>query len=43
MTEEKAIPHSKDDQHLVETTVSSEIMAQGKMLTVRYDEACPMA
>lgn len=27
------------DQHLVETTVSSEIMAQGKMLTVRYDEA----
>ncbi|AKR42866.1 NUDIX domain-containing protein [Methylophilus sp. TWE2] len=39
MTEEKAISHSNDDQHLVETTVSSEIMAQGKMLTVRYDEA----
>lgn len=27
------------DQHLIETTVSSQIMAQGKMLTVRYDEA----
>lgn len=38
MTEEKTSPHSKDDQHLIETTVSSEIMAQGKMLTVRYDE-----
>ncbi|MGP1715843.1 MAG: NUDIX domain-containing protein [Methylophilus sp.] len=28
-----------DDQHLIETTVSSEILAQGKMLTVRYDQA----
>ncbi|HSH87035.1 MAG: NUDIX domain-containing protein [Methylophilus sp.] len=27
------------DQHLIETTVSSEILAQGKMLTVRYDQA----
>jgi ADP-ribose pyrophosphatase len=27
------------DQHLIETTISSEILAQGKMLTVRYDEA----
>lgn len=27
------------DQHLIETTVSSTIMAQGRMLTVRYDEA----
>ena len=27
------------DQHLIETTVSSEILAQGKLLTVRYDEA----
>lgn len=25
------------DTHLIETTLSSEIMAQGKMLTVRYD------
>mgnify|MGYP003574930535 CR=1 FL=1 len=29
----------QNDQHLIETTISSEIMAQGKMLTVRYDEA----
>ena len=28
-----------NDQHLTETTLSSEIMAQGKMLTVRYDQA----
>lgn len=27
------------DLHLIETTVSSEIMAQGRMLTVRYDQA----
>lgn len=27
------------DQHLIETTVSSELLAQGKMLTVRYDQA----
>lgn len=36
MTQEKAVDQ---DQHLIETTVSSAIMAQGKMLTVRYDEA----
>lgn len=36
MTEGKAV---NQDQHLIETTVSSEIMAKGKMLTVRYDEA----
>lgn len=30
---------TQKDQHLIETTVSSEILAQGKMLTVRYDEA----
>jgi ADP-ribose pyrophosphatase len=28
-----------DDKHLIETTISSEILAQGKMLTVRYDQA----
>jgi ADP-ribose pyrophosphatase len=28
-----------DDQHLIETTISSDILAQGKMLTVRYDQA----
>lgn len=28
-----------EDAHLIETTVSSAVMAQGKMLTVRYDEA----
>lgn len=27
------------DQHLIETTISSEILAQGNMLTVRYDQA----
>ena len=27
------------DQHLTETMVSSAVLAQGKMLTVRYDEA----
>ncbi|MDP8568736.1 NUDIX domain-containing protein [Methylophilus aquaticus] len=30
---------SLNDPHLTETTLSSEIMAQGKMLTVRYDQA----
>lgn len=28
----------QDDQHLIETTLSSEILAQGKMLTARYDQ-----
>ena len=32
-------PTTLNDQHLTETTVSSVVMAQGKMLTVRYDEA----
>lgn len=36
MTEVTAV---HEDAHLIETTVSSEVMAQGKMLTVRYDEA----
>lgn len=30
---------SSADQHLIETTLSSEILAQGNMLTVRYDKA----
>lgn len=34
-----SLPENQNDLHLIETTVSSEIMAQGKMLTVRYDEA----
>lgn len=36
MSESKTV---NQDQHLIETTVSSEILAKGKMLTVRYDEA----
>lgn len=36
MSESKTV---NQDQHLIETTVSSVIMAKGKMLTVRYDEA----
>ena len=36
MSESKTV---NQEQHLIETTVSSEIMAKGKMLTVRYDEA----
>ncbi|MFQ6332939.1 NUDIX domain-containing protein [Methylophilus sp. 3sh_L] len=36
MTEVTAVV---EDTHLIETTVSSAVMAQGKMLTVRYDEA----
>lgn len=41
----QSAPHSAahtqpaDDSHLIETTLSSEIMAQGRMLTVRYDQA----
>lgn len=34
-----SLPGHQHDQHLIETTVSSEVLAQGKMLTVRYDEA----
>lgn len=36
MSESKTV---NQEQHLIETTVSSVIMAKGKMLTVRYDEA----
>jgi ADP-ribose pyrophosphatase len=36
MSESKTV---NQDKHLIETTVSSVIMAKGKMLTVRYDEA----
>ena len=38
-TQQNTVPAHPSDQHLIETTVSSAVMAQGRMLTVRYDEA----
>lgn len=39
MSQTTSTPALSTDEHLIETTVSSNIMAQGRMLTVRYDEA----